>query len=69
VISTVQQAVPKGTIVAPNATGMRFALAVTAYHHLLGCPRYSPRVLDAVRLFRGRFLGSRPSRNALTLSP
>ena len=59
-LEALQAAVPKGTIVTPDATGMPFALAVTAYGHLLGCPRYDDRVLDAVRLFRGRFLGSGP---------
>ncbi|HET6547304.1 MAG TPA: DUF3105 domain-containing protein [Solirubrobacter sp.] len=55
-----QEAVPEGTIVAPNATRMPYELAVTAYHHLLGCPRFTPDVLDAVQLFRGRYLGSGP---------
>jgi hypothetical protein len=43
-LKTLQAAIPEGTIVAPNGTGMRFELAVTAYR----------------RLFRGRFLGSGP---------
>jgi hypothetical protein len=59
-LKTLQAAVPTGTIVTPNATGMRFELAVTAYRRLLGCPRFSDQALDAVQLFRGRFLGSGP---------
>jgi hypothetical protein len=59
-LKTLQAAVPSGTIVAPNDTGMRFELAVTAYRRLLGCPRFSEQALDAVQLFRGRFLGSGP---------
>jgi hypothetical protein len=59
-LKTLQAAVPTGTIVAPNDTGMRFELAVTAYRRLLGCPRFSEQALDAVQLFRGRFLGSGP---------
>lgn len=59
-LKALQEAVPAGTIVAPNATGMRFELAVTAYRRLLGCPRFSDQALDAVQLFRGRFLGSGP---------
>ena len=59
-LKTLQAAVPTGTIVAPNETGMRFELAVTAYRRLLGCPHFTTRALDAVQLFRGRFLGSGP---------
>lgn len=59
-LKVVQAAVPEGTIVAPAAEGMRFAVAVTAYRRLLGCPRFDDRTLDAIRLFRGRYLGSGP---------
>ena len=59
-LKQLQEAVPEGTIVAPNDTGMRFELAVTAYRQLLGCPRFTDQALDAVQLFRGRFLGSGP---------
>jgi hypothetical protein len=59
-LKTLQAAIPEGTIVAPNGTGMRFELAVTAYRRLLGCPRFNDQALDAVQLFRGRFLGSGP---------
>jgi hypothetical protein len=62
-LKQVQEAVPEGTIVAPNATGMHFELAVVAYRRLLGCPRYTLRALDAVQLFRGRFLGSGPEKS------
>jgi len=59
-LKELQQAVPEGTIVAPNATGMEFDIAVLAYRRLLGCPRFTDRTLDAVQLFRGRFIGSGP---------
>jgi hypothetical protein len=59
-LKTLQAAIPAGTIVTPNDTGMRFELAVTAYRQLLGCPRFTPEALDAVQLFRGRFIGSGP---------
>jgi hypothetical protein len=59
-LKTLQEAIPQGTIVAPNATGMPFEVAVTAYRRLLGCPRFNDQALDAVQLFRGRFLGSGP---------
>ena len=59
-LKTLQAAVPEGTIVAPDGTGMRSALTVLAYRRLLTCPRFTAASLDAVRLFRGRFLGSGP---------
>jgi hypothetical protein len=40
-LKQVQAAVPDGTIVAPNSTGMHFELAVVAYRRLLGCPRFT----------------------------
>jgi hypothetical protein len=59
-LQKLQAAVPKGTIVVPNGTRMPFEIAVTAYRRLLGCTRYSPQALDAVQLFRGRYLGAGP---------
>jgi Protein of unknown function (DUF3105) len=59
-LKTLQAAVPKGTIVAPNGTSKRVDLTVLAYRRLLICPRFTTASLDAVRLFRGRFLGSGP---------
>ena len=61
-LKQLQEAVPEGTIVTPNDTGMRFELAVVAYRRLLGCPRFTAQALDAVQLFRGRYLGSGPDR-------
>lgn len=55
-----QEAVPEGTIVAPNETGMPFAVALTAYRRLLGCRELNRSSLDAIQLFRGRFVGSGP---------
>jgi len=59
-LERVQAALPRGTVVAPSATRMRYAVAVTAWQRLLGCPRFGRRSIDAVRLFRGRFVGSGP---------
>ena len=56
----VQQAVPEGTIVAPNDTGMPFVVAVTSYRRLLGCRELDKSAIDAIQLFRGRFVGSGP---------
>jgi hypothetical protein len=55
-----QEAVPDGTIVVPNDTGMPFAVAVTAYRRLLGCRDLNQSSVDAIQLFRGRFVGSGP---------
>jgi hypothetical protein len=35
-----------------NTTGMRYAVAATAWRELLGCPIFNDRVFDAVRAFR-----------------
>jgi hypothetical protein len=59
-LEDLRAAVPEGTIVAKNETAMPFALAITAYRRLLGCPRADARTFDAVRLFRGRFVGTGP---------
>lgn len=59
-LKTLQAAAPAGTIVVPNATGMRFELTVSAYRRHLGCRHFTRRALDAVQLFRGRFMGSGP---------
>jgi hypothetical protein len=55
-----QQALPDGTIVVPNDTDMPFAVAVTAYRRLLGCTELNQSSVDAIQLFRGRFVGSGP---------
>jgi len=59
-LRTFQEAVPDGTIVAPNESGMPFAVAVTAYRRLLGCRDLNEPSVDAIQLFRGRFIGSGP---------
>jgi hypothetical protein len=61
-LETLQEALPDGTIVAPNNTGMPYAVAVTAYRRLLGCRTFNRSSADAIQLFRGRFVGSEPAR-------
>jgi hypothetical protein len=46
-------------ILFPNPT-MRYQVAEAAWGHYLGCPRYSPKVLDAVRAFRDTYVGNGP---------
>jgi hypothetical protein len=55
-----QEGVPAGTIVTPSATAMPYEVAATAYRRLLSCRRYTDATLDALQLFRGRFVGSGP---------
>jgi hypothetical protein len=55
-----QEAVPDGTIVVRDQTGMPFEVAVTAYRRLLGCRTLNQSSVDAIQLFRGRFVGSGP---------
>ena len=55
-----QEALPVGTIVTPNETGMPYEVAVTAYRRLLGCGHLTDATIDAVQLFRGRYVGSGP---------
>ena len=59
-LRALQEAVPTGTIVTPNETGMPYEVAVTAYRRLLGCGRLTDATIDAVQLFRGRYVGSGP---------
>jgi len=58
-LEVVQRAVPAGTIVVRNDR-MRYTLAISAYRRRLGCRRVMASTLDAVRLFRGRYVGSGP---------
>ena len=59
-LSHLQGAIPEGTIVTTGDAGLPFEVAATAYRRLLGCPRFTTQALDAVRLFRGRFVGRGP---------
>lgn len=58
-LEQLHEAMPVGTIVAPNAA-MPFAIAVTAWRQRLSCRSMRPELLDAVQLFRGRYVGSGP---------
>ena len=54
-------AVPGGTVVAPY-TQMPYAVAAASYRRVLACPRFTDATIDAIRLFRGRHLGTGPDR-------
>jgi Protein of unknown function (DUF3105) len=43
-----------------NTTGMKYAVAATAWDHLLGCPKMNGAVIDALRAFRARYIDKGP---------
>lgn len=56
-------------IITPNETGMKYAVAATAWSrdpvpngtgHLLGCPRFTPEVVDALRTFKDEYRSNGP---------
>jgi hypothetical protein len=51
---------PFESIVTPDRTGMRYAVAATAWGRLLGCPRASRRAMAAVDAFALRYRGRGP---------
>jgi hypothetical protein len=60
-----QEVVPNGTVLAPNPRLAHDQVTVTAYRRQLRCPALARGgTLDALRLFRGRYLGSMPARRA-----
>jgi hypothetical protein len=59
-LQTIQEAVPAGTILTPNATEMPYEVVATAYRRLLGCREFTAGAVEAIQLFRGRWVGSGP---------
>src|SRR3954468_5944315 len=45
-----------------NTTDMKYAVAATAWTHLLGCPTMNDKVFDALRSFRARFIDKGPEK-------
>jgi hypothetical protein len=43
-----------------NNTNMPYAIAATAWTHLLGCPRMNNKVFDAIRAFRAAYTDKAP---------
>lgn len=43
-----------------NNTNMPYAVAATAWTHLLGCPTFNPNIFDALRTFRDRYQDQAP---------
>jgi hypothetical protein len=50
---------PDGVLLFPNAN-MPYAVAATAWTQLVGCPKYTPQVLDVLRNFRDTYRGNGP---------
>lgn len=50
---------PDGVLLSPNSQ-MPYAVAATAWTQLVGCPNYSPAVLDVLRDFRDTYRGNGP---------
>jgi hypothetical protein len=63
-LRVLQALVPRGTLVAPQRTPGPFAVEVAGWRRLLGCRELSSAAVDAIRLFRGRFIGLGPDRPA-----
>ena len=61
-LRSLQTVVPTGTIVAPGGAASRYEVAVTAYRRLLECAEFTDGAIDAIRLFRGRYIGTGPDR-------
>jgi hypothetical protein len=48
------------TLLFENRTGMPYAVAATAWRRLLGCKRWNPRVIAAIRTFRRAYVDKAP---------
>jgi hypothetical protein len=47
-------------LVFQNPTNMPYAVAATAWDHLVGCPTFNDKVFDAFRAFRDRYTDKAP---------
>ena len=56
-LGAIQRAAPAGTILAPATSGVTYAVRASAGGLQLRCARASDTALDAIQLFRGRFVG------------
>jgi hypothetical protein len=61
-LRALQQVVPRGTIGTRGPSAMRNEVQAAAFGRVLGCRRFTDAAVDAVRLFRGRYLGIGPDR-------
>jgi hypothetical protein len=59
-LATLLDQQPRHTLLFQNQTGMRYAVAATAWRRMLTCPRVTPRLFDALRAFRVKYLDRGP---------
>jgi hypothetical protein len=59
-VESLQPSVPTATIVTPASGTMREAVTARAYRRTLACPHLDRDAVEALRLFRARYLGSGP---------
>jgi type II secretory pathway pseudopilin PulG len=52
------------TLLFQNNTNMRYAVAATAWGHLIGCAKFNDRVFDALRAFRKQYVDKAPESGA-----
>lgn len=57
-LEQLQRTVPNGTVLAPARPGAARRLVVTAARRRLLCDRLGADAVDALRLFRGRYVGT-----------
>jgi hypothetical protein len=55
---------PRHVLLVENRTGMRCAVAVTAWGHGMLCPRFRPEIFDAIRAFRDTYVDKGPESTA-----
>lgn len=48
------------TLLFANQTSMPYQVAASAWQHFLGCPKFGPKVFDAIRNFRDAYAGKGP---------
>jgi hypothetical protein len=51
---------PYHLILTPNATKMRYQVAITAWGHLAGCKRFTDEAFDVFRAFKTRYVDKAP---------
>jgi Protein of unknown function (DUF3105) len=57
---------PDGMLLFPDPN-MPYAVAVTAWRQLIGCPQYDPLTLDVIRNFRDTYRGNGPEQIPINL--
>lgn len=61
-LTAIQRSMPTGTILAPAGSRAGYAMRASAYGRELRCAVVNDAALDAMQLFRGRFVGTRARR-------